>query len=140
MLIIRGYGVGVEVREKFLYLPLNLVANCLIKRRMKPHYFEFYTILENANFCVGMRFTGQGCRKVSKPLNSTNTIIRLLTHDFFSGDKLFLFWGIVKQTPSPDTTRCECKGPECRCQGSQREAGRETFVLTPLHPRAQGRI
>ena len=92
-----GWGV---VREKFLYLPLNFVVNlkllfknCLIKRRMKPHYFEFYTILENANFCVGIRFTGQGCRKVSKPLNSTNTIIRPLTNDFFSGDKLFLFGG-----------------------------------------------
>ena len=71
----------------------GLFKNCLIKRRMKPHYFEFYTILGNANFCVGMRFTGQGFRKVSKPLDSTNTIIRPLTNDFFSGDKLFLFGG-----------------------------------------------
>lgn len=55
---------------------------------MKPHYFEF-TIVENVTFCVGMKFTEHDCRKVSKLLNSTNTIRKPLTCYFFSGAKYF---------------------------------------------------
>ena len=92
-----------SVWEKFLYLPLNFVVNlkllfknCLIKNKnknlMKPHYFELYYFGKcNLLICVGMKFTESDCRKVSKPLNSTNTIIRRLTCYFVSGDKYFSF-------------------------------------------------